>query len=576
MPAVNWDQPSAGSVSDPNPSLVLKNDQDGALFATSEQTAVEAESNSGLALHARTKSTPAARIESENGAGAIAAAPKSIAVLGGNQNGGIAVGGLNAVDPANPNPVQNPGGIGVAGLTNRFAATGVAGSAVGPRSIGVRGEALSGTGVRGIGTEAGVEGSSAQSQGVRGVTFSGKSSGVSGFAAAGLSSGVSGQSIGGPGVAALSQAGPGVLAQSEQAEGVLAEAKASNAAGVRAKNDHANGVGVDGSSQQGVALRGLTSSGTGLQVDALAGRGIEASNFSSTNAAIDVFSLGAPGVDAIGNPGLKGASIFGSDPNDLDKGAGVSGLSLGSSGVVGATVTGTGVLGVGSALFGAWAGVFRGNVFVDGFLFKQASLFSIDHPLDPKRKVLNHAAVESPSHKTHYDGTVELNSRGQARVRLPKWFGKLNDAKTLCYQLTAIGGPAPDLHVAKPFDGKQFVIAGGRAKQRVCWQVTGTRIDAFARANPVVVEQKKSDARPGGPNPSAKRLERAGKALERESGRRRGRAEKAKAALKKLAFPATRKAETIVEPEGGVKAYAAAAKKLFGALERLTAAGRAG
>lgn len=572
MPAVHWDQPSTGLVNDPNPSLVLKNDKGGALVATSEQTGVEAESNAGLALHAHTKSTLTARIQSEDASGLVVLAPKSIAALGANQTGAVAVAGFSSVDPAIPNPTQNQDGIGVAGLTNRFAATGVAGVALGPRSYGVRGEAQSGTGVRGIGTQAGVEGLSAESNGVRGITYSGASAGVLGAASAGGSSGVRGQAIAGPGVAALSQAGPGVLAQSEQAEGVVAEAKASNAAGVRARNDHSNGFGVDGSSQKGTAIRGITSSGTAVVADAFGGRAIDASNYSTSNPAIESFSLGAPGVDAIGNPGVKGASLFGSDPNDLDKGAGVSGLSLGSSGVVGATLTGTGVLGVGHALLGAWAGVFRGNVFVDGILLKQASFFSIDHPLDPKRKVLNHAAVEAPDHKTFYDGVVELNARGEARVRLPKWFAALNDVKTLCYQLTPIGGPAPDLHVAQPFNGSQFVIAGGQPKQRVSWQLTGTRIDAFAKDNPVVVEQKRSEARPTAPEPSRKDLEKLEKTLRTAGASREKAAEGAKMAIEQIRFPEARETEPAVEPEGGLRAVASAAKKLFAALERLKSA----
>jgi hypothetical protein len=436
----------------------------------------------------------------------------------------------------------------------------------------VRGEAQSGTGVRGIGTQAGVEGLSGESNGVRGITYSGASAGVFGIASTGSASGVRAQANGGPGVAAFSQAGPGVLAQSEQAEGVVAEAKASNAAGVRAKNDHSNGFGVDAVSQQGTAVRGITSSGTAVMADAFGGRAIDASNYSTSNPAVDVFSLGAPGVDAIGNPGLKGASLFASDPNDLDKGAGVSGLALGGSGVVGATLTGTGVLGVGHALLGAWAGVFRGNVFVDGMLFKQASFFSIDHPLDPKRKVLNHAAVEAPEHKTFYDGVVELNARGEARVKLPKWFSALNNRKALCYQLTPIGGPAPNLHVAAPFDGSQFVIAGGQAKQQVSWQVTGTRIDAFAKANPVVVEQKRSEARPTAPEPTRRDMEKLEKALRKAGAAREKAAKGAEERLAKLKFPATQKPESAAEPEGGLGAVASAAKRLFAMLEGLKGA----
>jgi len=35
-------------------------------------------------------------------------------------------------------------------------------------------------------------------------------------------------------------------------------------------------------------------------------------------------------------------------------------------------------------------------------------------------------------------------------------------------------------------------IAGGEEAMKVCWQVTGTRKDAWAAANPFEVEQEKS------------------------------------------------------------------------------------
>ena len=60
----------------------------------------------------------------------------------------------------------------------------------------------------------------------------------------------------------------------------------------------------------------------------------------------------------------------------------------------------------------AWAaGLFDGDVFVKGILHKYASLFSIDHPLDPDRRTLNHAAVEAPEYKTFYDGVAGEKNR---------------------------------------------------------------------------------------------------------------------------------------------------------------------
>jgi hypothetical protein len=59
------------------------------------------------------------------------------------------------------------------------------------------------------------------------------------------------------------------------------------------------------------------------------------------------------------------------------------------------------------------------------------------------------------------------------------------------YQLTAIGGPAPSLHVAREISRASFVIAGGAPGGTVCWQVTGVRQDAYAKARPPRIERTK-------------------------------------------------------------------------------------
>jgi hypothetical protein len=524
MPAVSWDQPSSGLVSDPSPALELKNDQGGALVARSEDTAVVAESNSAQALRARTTTTLTGHVESEQFVALLARAPKSSAVIGGNESATIAVGGVNLPDPAIPNPTQNLNGIGVAGITTRFAATGVAGAALGPRSVGVLGLSPGNVGVRGVGSNGGVEGESDGADGVFGRTSSSKAAGVYGFGPGAQGAGVRAESLAGPGVEAASNAGPGVRATSQQAEGVLAEAKAANAAGVRAFNDHAAGVGVDGSSSKGIAVRALTTSGTAVFADAWSGRAVDASNFSQDEPAISAMapasiaveanSFTAPGVKAFGKTGVSGTTLSAPDPGDPAVGVGVFGGGISGHGVCGTSITGAGILGIGLPGFG-WAGFFRGDVFVDGTLYKQAICFSIDHPLDPKAKVLNHAAVEAPEHKTFYDGVARLDARGVARVRLPKWFAALNDVAALRYQLTPLGGPAPDLHVARPFHNGEFVIAGGRPRQKVCWQVTGVRGDRYAKARPLIVEQSKRDLPPFPIHPTPSALERFGKGLRR-------------------------------------------------------------
>ncbi|MGW1785295.1 hypothetical protein ACWCQQ_40330 [Streptomyces sp. NPDC002143] len=135
----------------------------------------------------------------------------------------------------------------------------------------------------------------------------------------------------------------------------------------------------------------------------------------------------------------------------------------------------------------AW---FRGDVMVDGKLTKTTLEFTIDHPLEPESKYLNHASVESDERKNVYDGEVVLDGTGEAEIVLPDWFQALNER--FRYQLTAVGRAAPNLHVGQELDGNRFTIVGGDPGTRVCWQVTGVRHDPYARANPLAVETSKS------------------------------------------------------------------------------------
>jgi len=130
-----------------------------------------------------------------------------------------------------------------------------------------------------------------------------------------------------------------------------------------------------------------------------------------------------------------------------------------------------------------------GNLFVTGQLVKGGGSFKIDHPLDPAGKYLYHSFVESPDMKNVYDGTAVLDGQGRAVVELPDWFEALN--RDFRYQLTPVGGPAPNLHVAAPMTSGRFMIAGGPPGLEVCWQVTGIRQDRWADANRITVEEDK-------------------------------------------------------------------------------------
>ncbi len=137
-----------------------------------------------------------------------------------------------------------------------------------------------------------------------------------------------------------------------------------------------------------------------------------------------------------------------------------------------------------------YAGFFKGNVYVGGTLSKAAGAFRIDHPLDPDRRWLSHSFVESPDMMNVYNGTVVLDARGRATVRLPGYFEALN--RDFRYQLTPIGAAAPSLHVARKVESNSFQIAGGSPGQEISWQVTGIRQDDYANANRIEVETAKS------------------------------------------------------------------------------------
>ena len=216
--------------------------------------------------------------------------------------------------------------------------------------------------------------------------------------------------------------------------------------------------------------------GIGTQVPG-ATLGVVAVN--SSDPGIETTGFNQPsGSGANGTAGIQ-ANGGNGDPSSL--------TALGGDGIF--AVPGSGGAGEG------YAGLFQGNVFVNGNLSKNSGSFKIDHPLDPANKYLYHSFVESPDMKNIYDGVVVLDGSGEAVVKLPEWFEALN--KDFRYQLTAIGAPAPNLHVAAKVANNQFRIAGGQPGMEVSWQVTGTRQDAWANAHRIPVEIEKPERERG-------------------------------------------------------------------------------
>jgi hypothetical protein len=214
----------------------------------------------------------------------------------------------------------------------------------------------------------------------------------------------------------------------------------------------------------------------------------------------------------------RGIGVFGySNSNNGVHGSsgsnrGVYGFSDSNSGVYGSSHRYIGVYGYSYESVGVYAyggnghaAYLAGNVTITGSLSRAGGAFRIDHPVDPANKYLCHSSVESPDMKNIYDGVVALDANGEAEIGLPDWFGALN--KDFRYQLTAIGAPGPNIHIAEEIsdtttDGSgsssdnnnsRFKIAGGTSGMKVSWQVTGIRRDPWANAYRVQVEEHKQD-----------------------------------------------------------------------------------
>jgi hypothetical protein len=331
--------------------------------------------------------------------------------------------------------------------------------------------------------------------------------------------GVWGDAFGGPGVFGATGFGPGVWGVTDPGKaGGFGNVQWDSEAGVVGQSSSSNGVYGRSSSTNGVA--GFTNNPN------KAAAGVYGENLGAFHPSIGVYGrntangIGVYGESVRDGKGVHGESVLGvgvlgrggvgPDATSRDRsGPGVLGIGpprwgewprvrgeQGGSGGIGVhghgffavrgTPRGTPINGQ-----GPWAGWFEGKVSVNGELNKASGGFRIDHPQDPANRYLNHSFVESNEMKNVYDGVADLDEEGAAWVELPEWFKELN--RDFRYQLTVIGGPAPELHIAEEFseENNSFRIAGGKEGLKVCWQVTGVRKDRWAETNPLTVEQEK-------------------------------------------------------------------------------------
>ena len=255
---------------------------------------------------------------------------------------------------------------------------------------------------------------------------------------------VIGTSDAGRGVLGISKTGQGVWGASESSAGVV---------GVSVKGEAFRGEGVSG-------VVGIGKSWVGV--------------YGETNGERNVGPAGVWGEGKQSGDGVKGVTSAASA-------AGVAAFHL--------TNQGPGIFAQ-----GAPAGLFNGDVTINGRLRASVKSFVIDHPLDPANKYLSHSSVESPDLMNIYSGEAVTDSEGHATITLPDYFGALN--RDFRYQLTVIEKFAQAI-VASGIENNRFTIRTNQPDVKVSWQVTGIRQDASARALPTRVEEEKSEAERG-------------------------------------------------------------------------------
>jgi hypothetical protein len=266
------------------------------------------------------------------------------------------------------------------------------------------------------------------------------------------------------------------LATGSNAVGVYGAAhNGLSAVGVR--GDSFTGIGVYGGSisDNGYGVFGINTSGFGFgvygQADAVGARAVVGSSTGGNG----IYGYTSTGIAVVGEATTTGDGVWG------------MANCAGCYGVFGYSTAGQAVRGESST---GWAGYFQGNVNVTGTCCGAGQLTTkIDHPIDPESRYLVQSVVQSPDLKSVYDGNVTLDAKGEAVVTLPAYVHALNTG--FRYQLTAVGAPGPNLFIAEKIAGNRFKIAGGKPGMEVSWQVTGTRIDPYAKAHPIQSEVDK-------------------------------------------------------------------------------------
>jgi hypothetical protein len=127
-----------------------------------------------------------------------------------------------------------------------------------------------------------------------------------------------------------------------------------------------------------------------------------------------------------------------------------------------------------------WSVNESGKADMKGSVTSALYITRADDPDNPKEKEILYAGLSSSEARFVHEGTVHLDESGEAWVAVPDYLEKVST--DFCYQLTAVGAPSPNLHVAEEISGGRFRISGGTAEGKVCWRISGARIDDAAKS----------------------------------------------------------------------------------------------
>ncbi|MGB0456831.1 MAG: hypothetical protein ACPGGH_00760 [Chitinophagales bacterium] len=180
------------------------------------------------------------------------------------------------------------------------------------------------------------------------------------------------------------------------------------------------------------------------------------------------------------DPGVEGRNNW-----DHPESVGVLGLANAAGsivdmrGVVGRATYTAGQYGYGVYGEGNWYGLFTpDNSGATGI-----KTFLIDHPLDPANMLLRHYSMEADEVLNVYRGNIQLDATGKAVVQMKSYAQAINT--NFSYQLTAIGGAMPSLHVSQGVDNQgQFIIEGGLPNHEVSWTIYAERNDVYMQNRP--------------------------------------------------------------------------------------------